>query len=1039
MAKKKVQNLTYEQRKKLLLKPCKTKAEFKKWIKFHLDIHLPDCTVSRYADTNPFNAIWEIYQIAVLNKNPEMINELLLVAGRGSGKTLGMAIVEMMIVLHDQRDIVHVGAVMAQATRCYDYIKNFLYNRRLKTLVTPSNLAEDKRILNKANMSKSLFNVNGQTVSLEVLPCTLKACVDPQSIVKTKRGGYHSIDSVRIGDYIASWDYMRGEFPQSTYRKVIDKWTKYSDTYKITLEDGLESTGGYDNKILTRFGWQRLCDINYNTKIVRAPQFKKNSSKTKYRWNKPNFNQQQWRSALIGMMLGDAHLSIKIKDRKQIGNARLYKGHSIKQHEYFNYCREIIEQHIKVNQIRDKKSGYGSNIKELITESTEELQFLVELFTDQRINKKIITDQLVDYIDEIALAFWIQDDGIAGQQLELSTCSLTDKECNKLLNMFHSKFNLKSAHVRNSHKYNVIRFNSSDTRTMRDIVQRYVHPTMYYKISTDIVPEKLYSFDMGDEIDISKTGCSVLLKEVTDGQFSNKQWKQWFRKWSKDSLSVVNIEFLGKQRLIDIEVEGNNRSDHSFLVNGINSLQCNGPHVPMVVVDEIDTVSGEGVKAFGEISGMLDSKGTKHALRVGISTRKSRYGLMNQQMENADTEGRTVRKWTAWEFSERCPDDRSGTDETDLWVLQEDFIVLTEEEYKLKSKQKQKEFMRYTFPGSKCRKCPAAAICLGDAKKQTSKSPMLKPIQDIMNKVRKGPDWALAQLMNLKPSVEGIIYREFDERVHVNTWNEMWKKLTGVEYPGECTHDIFVKKCHQLKLPCYAGIDWGWSAPSTVVYFFLDKRENVYAVRADGMCYVSDPTWANYVKTKYHHAYKCQLYFPDAAVPGSMEEMKKIGLPVANYVKPEIMTGVQIIKRLLRVPGTEDTKFHVAKETCQSLIEEFSLYHFKLNTAGEVTDQPEDAFNHWLDAIRYPLNMLLGHSTMLTALAAESDHRVGVYANNQFYRTPSAGEFAESMGIPFSEEVDTSKVGKIGTANELDSEEDEEDEIGGDGGFLWSV
>lgn len=644
MAKKKkkgIQALPFAQRKKLLLKPCKTKEEFVKWIKVHLGLHLPDTTVSRYADTNPLDAIWEIYKITVLQDNPEDINELLLVAGRGSGKTLGMAIVELMIVLHDKRDIVHVGAVMAQATRCYDYIKNFLYGNRLKATVSPSELNESNRILGKANMSKSSFNLDGDTVTLEVLPCTLKA--------------------------------------------------------------------------------------------------------------------------------------------------------------------------------------------------------------------------------------------------------------------------------------------------------------------------------------------------------------------------------------------------------------CNGPHVPMVVVDEIDTVSGEGIKAFAEISGMLDSKSGKEALRVGISTRKSRYGMMNSQIENAEAEGRTVRRWTAFEFSEKCPDKRSGTDETDLYVLQEDFVVLTKDEFKLKTKQKQKEFTKYTFPGSKCRGCPAAAVCLGDAKKQTSKSPMLKPITDVINKCRKGADWALAQLMNLKPSVEGIIYREFDERVHVKSWNEMWKKLTGVEYPGECNHDMFVKKCHQLKLPCYAGIDWGWTSPSTVVYFFLDKRENVYIVKTDGQRYLSDPAWINYCKRKYHQMYRCQLYFPDAAVPGSMEEMKKVGLPVANYAKGEIMTGVQIIKRLLRIPGSDDTKIHVAKETCQELINEFTLYHFKLNTAGEVTDQPEDTFNHWLDALRYPLSMLLGQSTMMSAMAADADHREDIYRNNQFYRTPSAGEFAESIGTQFNEEVDTSNIGKIGTESELNDDGDDDDGVGGNGGFLWSL
>src|SRR5690606_31805329 len=118
---------------------------------------------------------------------------------------------------------------------------------------------------------------------------------------------------------------------------------------------------------------------------------------------------------------------------------------------------------------------------------------------------------------------------------------------------------------------------------------------------------------------------------------------------------------------------------------------CNGPHVPLVVVDEIDTVSGEALKAFKEISGMLDSRGDQKALRVGISTRKSRYGLMNQQIENAESAGRTVRRWTAFEFSARCPDSRSGTDPVELYVKQDEMEVLTKDKWEKQPPQRKSE------------------------------------------------------------------------------------------------------------------------------------------------------------------------------------------------------------------------------------------------------------------------------------------------------------------------------------------------------------
>lgn len=633
--------LSLEQERKLLLTPCKTREEFKAWIKYFLGLELPDVTVSRYSDTNPLDAIFEVYDICVNRNNPQNIKELLFVAGRGSGKTLGMAIAEFMILLHDQRDVVHVGAILNQAERCYAYQKSFFYNKKIKPLIMPPDIPEEQRILEKANMSKSIFNLNGSKVTLEVLPCTLKA--------------------------------------------------------------------------------------------------------------------------------------------------------------------------------------------------------------------------------------------------------------------------------------------------------------------------------------------------------------------------------------------------------------CNGPHVPLVVVDEIDTVSGEGLKAFKEISGMLDSKGGKLALRVGISTRKSRYGLMNKQIENAEAEGRTIRRWTAFEFTERCDDKRSGTKEIDLYVNQDKLDVLTKEEYEKRDKSKQQEYVHYKgYEG--CAKCPLFAICLTDAKKQTSKSPMLKTLDELVQKVRsEGADWALAQLMNLKPSVEGIIYREFDEKIHVKTWNEMWLILTGKEFPGQCTHDIFVRKCHEMQLPCYAGIDWGFSAPNTVVFFFMDKRDNVYVVRTDGMTHISTPAWIHHIKTKYHTMYRVQLYVPDQADQGAIQEMQKAGLPVSSSAKKEaIMTGIQVIKKLLKVPGSSEAKLFLSKETCQHLINEFSLYHYKLDAAGLVTDQPDTENDHWLDALRYPLTLLLGKPNIILGGGLEYDNLYGLTdSRGNYSRVPTASEFAAVNGITFNDaDQDTSKLGKIGTRTQL--EDDEDPNSSGQGGFIWT-
>lgn len=640
--------LTHQQKLDMLLTPCKTRDELKAWIKYHLYMDLPDQTVSRYADCNPLDSVWEIYKICVLKENPKNIDELLYVASRGSGKTLGMAIAELLVILHDQRSVVHVGAILGQAKRCYEYQGGFMLNDKLKPLLNldlpdPNNPGQTYRVLEKMNMEKSAFNLkdNGKMkgVTLEVLPCTLKA--------------------------------------------------------------------------------------------------------------------------------------------------------------------------------------------------------------------------------------------------------------------------------------------------------------------------------------------------------------------------------------------------------------VNGPHVPLVVVDEIDTVSGEGLKAFKDISGMLDSIGDKRALRVGISTRKSRYGLMNKQIEEAEKAQRHVMRWTALEFAQRCPDERSGTIETVAYVNQDELHTVTPEDYNKFDKIKQNEYMQVTLPGEKCLQCPIAPICLGDQKNQHSKSNMLKPITDVIKKaVENTPDWALSQLMNLKPSVEGIIYKEFEEKSHVKTWNQMWKKLTGNEYPGECSHDIFVRKCQQMKLSCYAGIDWGWKNPSTVIYFYVDNRENVYVVRCEGVTYTNNPSWVRTISKKWHSMYRCQLYYPDLANPGDAQTMREAGLPCPSKVDKDVESGIQCVKKFLRVVGQPEPKIFFAKETCQPIIEEFQTYHFKIDTAGEPTDQPDKGNDHWLDALRYALYALFGGASMMTTFDSDDDSFMNVVdANGNYLSAPSAEQFAKQKGIELdSEPGDLTKLGRIGTLSELE----DDDEDGGGAGFLWS-
>ena len=472
------------------------------------------------------------------------------------------------------------------------------------------------------------------------------------------------------------------------------------------------------------------------------------------------------------------------------------------------------------------------------------------------------------------------------------------------------------------------------------------------------------------------------------------------------------------------------RREMEILPMTLKSL--NGVHSSLVTVDEIDTASkAEDLKAFKEISGIIGTQYGKQLLRVGISTMKSTFGLMYKQMEEAEKQGRTVRKWTAFEFAEKCSDTRSGTTKTNYWVRQNTLEVISKEEYLRKPIEKKKDYLEYEMY-DKCGKCIVASLCLTDAKKQKSKSNMLKPLTDIIKKVRsEGADWSLSQLMNLKPSLEGIIFTEFSEEDHVLSWNKMWLQLTGMDYPGECTWEMFIRKCKELGIPCYSGEDFGWTDPSVCVFAFIDSKENIYVVSTDAMTQTHDTAFIHFFKNKYHDKYRTQLYFPDIASPASVELMKQANLPVGETIK-DINLGIQIIKKYLRTPGTGYPKLFIAKETNGFLIEEIKKYHNKKDPAGRVIDIPEDEYNHSIDCLRYLLVGVLGKAKAQIDLGEHEAQMSGIIdPMGNYHKIPNATEFAKANNIYINTDKPKEEmIGKIGKISELENLEDIDIDMG---------
>jgi len=175
-----------------------------------------------------------------------------------SHNTLGVAIAELLILLHDRRDCVHLGAIMSQSKRCYNYIQKFILNSKIKPIILPPDRKEDDRILEKSNMEKSIFNLRGEKVTLEVLPVTLKACLISLSKVLDSQGKIILISDIKPGDYILSID---GPV------KVINNTPDFRECLRIELDDGRIIEGTLDHRVWTQRGWVELQHITESDDI----------------------------------------------------------------------------------------------------------------------------------------------------------------------------------------------------------------------------------------------------------------------------------------------------------------------------------------------------------------------------------------------------------------------------------------------------------------------------------------------------------------------------------------------------------------------------------------------------------------------------------------------------------------------------------------------------------------------------------------------------------------------------------------------------
>lgn len=386
----------------------------------------------------------------------------------------------------------------------------------------------------------------------------------------------------------------------------------------------------------------------------------------------------------------------------------------------------------------------------------------------------------------------------------------------------------------------------------------------------------------------------------------------------------------------------------------ISPMSVQGPHQPAVSLDELGSLSPDKVKAYEDVSGIpIYTHDGKPWVKFGISSRKGKYTVIEQEYEKKDKSGVEFRFWTVFENTRRCPDSLSTTEPLEMYVDALENTAYIESEYqKLNPEQQSKLTKVSAYKG--CYTCPLRAQCAGDLKKQTSTCRSMRPVQSVIQQFKQAPslEWWLSQSMSISPSAEGQVFPKFKRDVFEKTPAEIYEIFSGNQAPEGFTEDDLIRVMNEAGVKKYAGLDHGYTHPTAVVVVYEDSRENAYIMASVEEAGLEPQEVLELVK-RLHKKYQFTHLFPDTEAPAmnKMIASGKFCTVVTNFTK-DIEKGITLIRGKLS-PTVGSTKLFGVSGRCDSLIANFEKYHFKHDGSGDLTDKVNDIFDDSISALRY--------------------------------------------------------------------------------------
>ena len=319
-----------------------------------------------------------------------------------------------------------------------------------------------------------------------------------------------------------------------------------------------------------------------------------------------------------------------------------------------------------------------------------------------------------------------------------------------------------------------------------------------------------------------------------------------------------------------------------------SATSVRGQHVQKLRCDEVELFDEQ---VFAAAKFTTISRDNLNAAMELISTMHRPYGIMQREVAAGRQIGTALFKWCLWETIEKCV-------------------------------------------GRTCSQCPLWSDCQGRAQRASGYLRIDDCITQMQRSSRAG--WE-AEMLCIKPSLENVVFGEFDPDVHVR----------AVDYDPN--------------LPLYRTLDFGFVNPFVCLWIQVDGAGCVRVIDE----YVRSRATIDVHAQQLRAQTPCPeervaATFCDPAGAGAndvtgtsvVRELRGLGI-ATRYRRSGILEGVELIRRAIR-SGDGRSQLMISPRCCR-LIEALQCYHYPDagRTAQGELPLKDGLYDHPIDALRY--------------------------------------------------------------------------------------